>query len=67
MDGHNKNQGKKIAKLIFTHREIMQSIPLYVGSDKRCKAGYVGSFEVMKQGSENPIMIKATNNDYVKH
>ena len=67
MDEHKKSQGKKVAKLIVTHREIMHSIPIYVGADKKCKAGYVGSFEVVKQGNENPVMIKATNNDYVKH
>ena len=61
MDEHNKSQGKKVAKLIFTHSEIMQSLPKYVGTDKKLFAGYVGSYEVMKQGNENPVITKSDN------
>ena len=43
---HAKSKGKNIARLVFTHREIMASMPKYFGAGEREFAEYVASFEI---------------------
>ena len=45
----------------------MSSLPEHFGAEDKEFSKYVGSFEIAIKGNETPILVKKTNNSYVKH